>query len=292
MKYTVRDYQSDDIWFMQENDFLHSMEIQYRKDYDTELIFTILDEAQEICAIADLSYHKSWFDKRAGAPHYLKFYICNSVQDSELYQIAIDFAWMILERKMTVHQGSPCGLMVTCRMGNLEEMQKYLEAGFAFGETEPVLRYHMQNPEKINLPEPYRIEELPKNRTEIERYIAATAMAKEGVPDSMEEYIFHCSDDSFISYYITDGEDILAGISLCDMEESGVTDNLFILPQYRRRSFGDALLKTALECIRQRGYDVAMTSLSGLDEEGMQLYLSFGYELESFFVQMIKMTVA
>lgn len=292
MKYTVRDYQDDDIEFLQENDFLHSMEIQCREDIDPDMIFTILDDAKEICGIADLSYDKSWFDKRAGASHFLKFYICTVTQDSELYQIAIDFAWMLLERKMQVHQGSPCGLMVTCRMGNLEEMQKYLEAGFAFGETQPVLRYHMQNPGKANLPAPYRIEELQKKKSEIGRYIAATALAKEGVPDSMEEYLFRSNDDSFISYYVTDGQNILAGINVCDMDDNGVTENLFVLPQYRRKSFGDALLKKALECMQDRGYDMAMTSLSGLDEEGMQLYLSFGYELESFFVQMTKMTVA
>lgn len=292
MKYTVRDYQGDDIEFLQENDFLHSMEIQCREDSDSDMIFTILDETQEICAIGDLSYHKSWFDKRPGAPRFLKFYICAAIQDSELYQIAIDFAWMMLERKMEVHRGNPCGLMVICRMGNLEEMQKYLEAGFAFGETEPVLRYQIQNPGKANLPEPYRIEELQKKRSEIERYIAATAKAKEGVPDNMEEYLFHSNDDSFISYYITDGNDILAGINVCDMDDNGATYNLFVLPEYRRKSFGDALLKRALEYMQERGYDLATTSLSGLDEEGMQLYLSFGYELESFFVQMTKMTVA
>jgi len=292
MKYTVRDYQDDDIEFLQENDFLHSMEIQCREDIDPDMIFTVLDENQEICGIADLSYDKSWFDRHAGASHFLKFYICTVTQDSELYQIAIDFAWMLLERKMQVHQGNPCGLLVTCRMGNLEEMQKYLEAGFAFGETEPVLRYHMQNPGKANLPAPYRIEELPKKKSEIERYIAATALAKEGVPDSIEEYLFHSNDDSFISYYVTDGRDILAGINVCDMDENGMTDNLFVLPKYRRKSFGDALLKKALEYMQNRGYDMAMTALSGLDEEGMQLYLSFGYELESFFVQMTKMTVA
>lgn len=292
MKYTVRDYQENDIEFLQENDFLHSMEIQCREEDDSDMIFTILDEAQEICGIGDLSYHKTWFDKRPGAPRFLKFYICVAVQDSELYQIAIDFAWMLLERKMKVHQGNPCGLMVTCRMGNLEEMQKYLEAGFAFGETEPVLRYQIQNPGKANLPAPYRIEELKKKRSEIERYIAATAQAKEGVPDSMEEYLFHCTDDSFTSYYITDGQEILAGINVRDMDDNGVTDNLFVLPEYRRKSFGDALLKKSLECMQNRGYDLAMTTLSGLAEEEMQLYLSFGYELDSFYVQLTKMTVA
>lgn len=292
MRYTVRNYQEDDIEFLQENDFLHSMEIQCRGDDEPDMIFTIVDEREDICAVADLSYHKTWFDKRAGAPHYLKFYICSVAQDSELYQIAIDFAWMILEQKMEVHKGSPCGLLVTCRMGNLEEMQKYLEAGFAFGETQPVLRHRVEKPGKVNLPEPYRIEELSKKRADIERYIAATALAKEGVPDSIEEYLFHRNDDSFESYYITDGKDILAGISLWDMDENGMTGNLFVLPQYRRKNFGDALLKTALERIYVRGYDMAMTSLNGFDEEGMQLYLSFGYELESFFVQMIKMTVA
>ena len=55
MKYTVRDYQGDDIEFLQENDFLHSMEIQCREDSDSDMIFTILDETQEICAIGDLS---------------------------------------------------------------------------------------------------------------------------------------------------------------------------------------------------------------------------------------------
>ncbi len=292
MKFTVRDYQEDDIEFLQENDFLHSMEIQSREDCDSDMIFTILDEAQEICAIGDLSYHKTWFDKRPGAPRFLKLYICVAIQDSELYQIAIDYAWMLLERKMEVHRGNPCGLVTTCRMGNLEEMQKYLEAGFAFGETEPVLRYQIQNPGKANLPAPYRIEELQKKRSEIERYIAATAKAKEGVPDSMEEYLFHSNDDSFVSYYVTDGRNILAGINVCDMDENGVTHNLFVLPEYRRKSFGDALLKKALEYMQERGYDLAMTSLSGLDEEGMQLYLSFGYELDSFFIQMTKMTVA
>lgn len=292
MKYTVRRYEENDIEFLQEYDFLHSMEIQYREDYEPEMIFTVLDEEGEICAVVDLSYHKSWFDTRISAPHFLKFYMCSVTQDSELYQIAIDFAWMILESKMEAHRGSPCGILVTCRMGNLEEMQKYLEAGFSFGETEPILRYRIQKQANINLPEPYRIEELPKKRAKIEEYIATTAKAKEGVPDSIDEYNFHSSDDSFCSFYITDGQDILGGISLWDMEESGVTGNLFVLPQYRRRSFGDALLKTALECISTRGYDMATTSLSGMDEEGMQLYLSFGYELESFNVQMIKMTVA
>ncbi len=292
MKYTVRNYQEDDIEFLRVNDFLHSMEIQCREDYDPDMIFTILDEAHKICGIGDLSYHKTWLDKRLGAPHFLKFNICVAMQDSELYQIAIDFAWMLLERKMEVHRGNPCGLMVTCRMGNLEEMQKYLEAGFAFGETEPVLRCQIQNPGKANLPAPYKIEELQKKKSEIERYIAATAKAKEGVPDSMEEYLFHCTDDSFTSYYITDGQEILAGINVRDMDDNGVTDSLFVLPEFRRKGFGDALLKKSLECMQNRGYDLAMTTLSGLAEEEMQLYLSFGYELDSFYVQLTKMTVA
>lgn len=292
MKYTVRPYQEEDIEFVQEYDFLHSMEIQYRDDYDKTLIFTVLEQDGEICAVADISCHKSWQDERKQVPHYMKFYICARSDDSELYQISIDYAWMLLEKRMKEHEGSPCGLLVYCRMGNLEEIQKYLEAGFSFDETVPVLRYHMQNPGTANLPAPYQIEELPKKRANIKRYIDAYALANEGVADNLEEYCFRSNDDSFASYYVTDGQDILAGISLWDMEESGVTGNLFVHPSYRRKSFGDALLKTALERIRIRGYDLATTSLVGADNDAMQLYLSFGYELESFIVQMVKMTVA
>lgn len=289
-KYVVRNYEEEDMYFVEKIDFLLSLQIQFCGDFSKELTYTIEDSEGDICAVVALSYHNSWYTENTTKPHYVVLHVCTEEVSEELYAVAIRKADERMEELKKEKQGMKCGLLVFSEIANISGMQKYLKSGFVFGETVPVLRYDLTKelPACV-LDEQYCICEVGKDADTINRYIEATKIANDGVADSLNEYWFRSNDSSFRSYYIADGDTICAGISMWDIgEESGATENIFTIPQYRRKKFATALIAKTLEAIKARGFESATLSMIGSNEKAMKLYQSLGYELDGFLVQLVK----
>lgn len=289
-RYVVRQYNPQDSDFVEEIDFLFSLRIQFCGDYKEELAYTVEDKEGKICAVAALSYHKSWYGEDVSKPHYMQFHICTEEMNEEIYAVAIQKADMLMEGLKKSREGMKCGLLVCAEIADISGMQRYLNAGFVFGETIPVLRYDLSK----GLPvcernDTYEICELENDEEWVKRYIEATRTANDGIADSLSEYWFRSNDSSFRSYYIADGDTVCAGISIWDIgEESGATQNLFTIPEYRGKKFATSLIQKALKAIQSRGFSAAMVSMEGSNEKAMKLYQSLGYELDGFRVELIK----
>lgn len=111
-----------------------------------------------------------------------------------------------------------------------------------------------------------------------EQYLQSEAQASGQAAQSLHDLWFKQADPSFCCYgaYI-DG--VLAGcISIWDIDDaSGATENLFVLPGYRRQGIAQALTAHACAALSARGRGGAMLSVREDNAPAMALYRACGY---------------
>jgi len=57
------------------------------------------------------------------------------------------------------------------------------------------------------------------------------------------------------------------------------TENIFVVPNWRRKNIAKELISTALRDLKQNGKTIATLCTKGTNKDAIKLYLSYGYTL-------------
>ena len=171
---------------------------------------------------------------------------------------------------------------------DLDETQELLRNGFCYGAVIPVLAYDLtKDITHYEMPEGVSIEKVGRDDDSITDYIRSTGIANQGVTDSKAEYLFRSFDESFASYRAMYNGDTVGGISIWNIgEERGATENIFTIPEFRRKNIARELIATGFEDLKKRGLKLATLSLDGGNVNAMKLYQSIGYELFYYLLEL------
>lgn len=277
----IRAFQEEDLGFVKERNFILALQIQHCGDYDRMRTFTAINDKEEIVGVGTISYHGSWKDECKEHKHKLVFDYCIVEGDEAIFEVLLDEAKKRVQQLEEIAYKKVC-LMSFVEASDIKETQNFLKQDFYIGQCIPILKYELKDERKhYTLPEDIHIEELDKtNIEEVRKYIAATAKANEGVPDSIHEFMFRANDKNFRTYYATNGKEIIGGISIWHIgKERGATENIFTIPEYRRKNVASELIVTAFDKLQEAGKKIATLTLMGDNSQAMQLYQKIGYKL-------------
>ncbi len=179
-------------------------------------------------------------------------------------------------------------LRICTESGDLAGMAFHLSKGASLEHLIPVLAYDLNQPANRHaLPAGVRIEPLTTDDAGIADYIRADLAASD-VPDSEAEMRFRSGNPAFRCLVARSGDEIVGSVSIWDMgEERGATENIFVVPAFRRKNVARALIETAFDALRERGRSIATLSVMGTNLPALKLYLDMGYRLSFNLVEMV-----
>jgi len=291
MSITIRNYEEKDLEFVQQRDFLLWLKIQYQSDYINENIFTAVDEDKNVIGVTSLSFHSSWYAMDKHILHKLQYDIvvdeksqCAGLAKNLLMDKLIE-KYNSYQKEYSSRKICICGW---CGADEIGEMQFLLTKGFAMSCVIPVLRYDLTKEIKhCEIPENIFVDQYTLNENTIDKFIEATALANDDIADSKGELSFRSGGEGFKIFTATDNGKIVSAITLWDIGEGrSATENIFTIPDYRRKNIAREIIATGLQSLKDSGKKIATLSMNGENLNAMKLYLSIGYELMYNLVEM------
>ena len=192
-------------------------------------------------------------------------------------------------------------LRICTETSDLAGMAFHLGKGAVLENLIPVLAYDLIQKDEAHpsmalpdgsrplapLPDGIRIEPLPLNDEGFAAYLRAVLEASD-VPDSEAEMRFRSGNPSFRCFVAIHGKEVVGSASVWDMgEERGATENIFVLPAFRKKGLATALIETAWNELRSRGKKVATLSVMGTNLPALALYQRIGYKLVFNLVEIV-----
>lgn len=286
--YKIRDFKDTDIEFVQSKAFIFGLEIQYDADYAKENVFTVIDDEEKVVGVGALAYHNTWYDEALEHDHKLVLEYCLEETHEAAFSSIIAGAKSIYSKLKEESPEKRMSIINFSEANDLQEVQQFLHHGFCFGDLIPVLKYDLTSEIKhYEVPSGIVIKPLELTKENVEAYIEATGAANEGIADSIAEFWFRSGDANFKTFAAYDRKQIVGGISIWNMgEERGATENIFTLPEYRRKNIASQLIATAFKELKERGLKYATLSMLGSNAKAMKLYQKVGYELMYYLVEL------
>lgn len=274
--YTIRNFTDKDLEFVQPRDFILWLQIQYSGDFDKNNCITAVDENENVCGVAALEYHGSWYCKCKN--NLLNVNLC--ADNDDVLDILIKGVSSKAECLQKENPDKKVGVITFVPDNAKEHIQNLLHSGFCFAKAVSVLGYELSRGSVHHkLPEGVTIEQVGKDNDSIDEYIAATGLANDNMPDSKNEYLFRAGDESFLSFRAVYGGKTIGGITVWNMgEDGGATENIFTIPEFRQQGIASELIATAFDELSKRGRKLATLSMLGDNAKAMKLYQGIGYK--------------
>jgi len=112
---------------------------------------------------------------------------------------------------------------------------------------------------------------------QMDRYIYGNGLGF-GHPDSRGNMLYRMSVLGARALTVTDGEQVLASVTVYrDGEGAAATEDIFCVPEWRRRGITTALLKEAFRRLRQEGFREVHLNVYEDNAPALSLYRSLGY---------------
>lgn len=169
-----------------------------------------------------------------------------------------------------------------------------LDQGFGIDVAIPVLGRDLEEP----LPRPAPPEGVVIRRYDAAQeglapYIRADTLASDSLPpypDSPAETAYHVRHMPEFQIFVAEhAGDIIGAVSTWRGEPGrSVTENIFVLPAWRRRGVARAMVATALAALQEGGDALATLTVWGSNRPALSLYRSLGYTFRFMIVEMQK----
>lgn len=295
MGITIRNFKEDDLDFIQQMNFMLWLCIQWNKSFHNEDIFTAEDDEAGVVGIATLSWDGTWYYLEKENPNISCYKMqmeiavlpgydkANQVRDELILKQIKHFKEY--EKR---YPDKNLRLRLWTMAGQKEEMQRLLKHGFIpFGIT-PILSYDFT----MELPAPKETGSVQigiHNCDEegIQAYLAANEAGYDGIQDSEDDFRFKLNGDEVKVFAAKDQDRIVSSCTIWKLEEGHyATENVFTIPEYRRRGIGQEMLFTVLRFLKDAGAKKATLTVLGSNKAALTLYQKMGYRLEDVMHEM------
>jgi ribosomal protein S18 acetylase RimI-like enzyme len=289
--YIIRNYKEQDATQIAEYDFISMLAYRYNGDYTSDNIFCAVSEKGEILASAHIAPDQSWRlikDPDKTLDFEFKLQMDVSINENttvpqdavhELTDAVIDRAKMIRNqypnKKITIRH--------TISSNDLEEMDFYLSKGFIAKQNHLVMKRDLTKPiTQIPLPPNIKIINWKmETKEEQEKYLRAEAAGDpNGVCWSLNHLRWTKSGAEWDTFSAFCGNEVVGSVMTWGLgEKRSATENIFVLPDWRRRGIAKALISEALTFLKEKGKTEATLGVFGDNRSAIALYQSLGYRM-------------
>lgn len=285
----IRAFEKKDLEEIRQINFLLGLSLEWNGAYHAEDAFVAVDEGERVVGAAALFWDGTWYylDKaEANLPSYrmqMEIAIaeeCTGKKEVKQRLIAMEKEHFA-EYKKKYPDKELC-LRCWCEDTAREEMQELLESGFtAYGIT-MVLGYDLTGeiPAERMLPE-VTIGLHNCDAEGIRAYLTANEAGYDGVQDSADEFCFRLQGEGTAVLSAVDaGGKVVSSCTVWTIGEGRyATENVFTIPEYRRRGIGSETLYAALRYLKEKGGKQATLTVVGKNRRAIAMYLKMGYRL-------------
>ena len=284
----LRKYSNDDLEAIEKMNSFFAITIKYHGDINEEDVLCIVDRDEKLIGVGYLKYDKKFNTKG-------KYSIEFSTLLDEEHQgnMKIDGMLMdgLINRYHEIKNANPqkelC-LRICCETAEINDMEFFLDNGFSLNSVIPVLKYNLLKETKhYDIPDNVQIKEYSFSEENLQNYLDADFEAS-GIPESKADIRFKGGDPNFKCFVATYDSKIVGAISIWNItDKRAATENIFVIPSFRRKNIARELIATAFDELKERGMEIATLSMSGTNLRAMKLYLSSGYSLYYNLIEMI-----
>lgn len=289
--YIIRNYQEQDANQIAGFDFISMLAYRYNEDYTPENIFCAVNEEGEIIASAHIAPDQSWgLIKDSGKPFDFEFKLQMDLAINEKLHIpqeaVNDLTVAVIDRAKAIRNQYPdkrVSIRHTISSDDLGEMDFYLSQGFIAKQNHLVM--------KRDLSEPIPHYPLPSNikvinwkmemKEEQEKYLRAEAAGDPcGHCWSLNHLRWTKSGAEWDTFTAFEGNDVLGSVMTWGLgDKRSATENIFVLPDWRRKGIAKALITEALVFLKEKGKTEATLGVFGDNRNAIALYQSLGYRM-------------
>ncbi len=288
MGITIRRYQEEDLEQIQKIDFMLWLSIQWNQSYHKEDIFTAVDEETGVVGVTALFWDGTWYYLEKENPNVTYYRMQmdiavlpgyhkeDAVKDKLIQKQKQHFA-----KYEKQHPDKSLRLRYWIMSDQKVEIQRFLKHGFiCFGNT-PILAFDLSR----KLPAPKEIDSVQIgihkcDEEGIQAYLKANEAGYGGVQDSEDEFRFKINADEFNLFTAKVQDRVVSSCTIWKLGEGHfATENIFTIPEYRRKGIGQEMLYTVLRYLKEKGVKVATLSVLGNNKPALAMYEKMGYRL-------------
>lgn len=284
----LRKYCNDNFETIKKMNSFFAITIKYHGDIDKKDVICVVDKDEKLIGAGYLKYDKKF--NRKG-----KYSIEFSTLLDEEHQGNVEIDGMLMDglikRYNEIKNDNPqkelC-LRICCETNEINDMQFFLDKGFSLNSVIPVLKYNLlQETNHYNIPDNVQIKEYSFSEENLQNYINADFEAS-GIPESKADIQFKVGDPNFKCFVATCDSKVVGAISVWNItDKRAATENIFVIPSFRRKNISRELIATAFDELKERGMEIATLSMSGTNLRAMKLYLSCCYSLYYNLIEMV-----
>lgn len=283
----LRDYCTNDLSSIEKMNTYCAISIRFHRDIKPENVLCVVNENEEIAGVGYLKL--SEIPTEAKCVFDISTFLDKArASDSTVERMLMDgFIQRIHEIKRTMPDKNVC-LRSFCEADELDHAQLLMEKGFHLHAAIPVLKCEIhKETEHYQIPGNVQIKELSFTDDEITKYVNADLMTGEN-PQSQAEIRFKSGDPNFKCFIATCDSEVVGAISVWDInDERSATENIFVTEPYRRKNIARELIATAFDELKHRGKKIATLCVRGTNLPAIKLYLSCGYTLYYYLIELI-----
>lgn len=282
----LRKYTEEDLSTIEQINPFFSVQIKYHSGISNENIVCI-EKDNTVIGVGFLTLHQTL--------NHQKVEITFSTQTSTIYEENSDIESLLIDGLILrfneikkEYNNKYFYLRVCYDTKEIDNIQLLLSKGFSIKRAIPVLKYDLtKNILHYKIPEDVHIVKYEFDKISMENYLKANFRSSTEL-DCETDIYFNLGDPNFACYTAICNNEIVGAISVWNIsEERGATENIFVVPSYRRKNIARELISAALDTLKERNMNIATLSVIGTNLSAIKLYLSCGYSLYYNLIEMV-----
>lgn len=288
--FTIRNFCKDDAYKIGSFDKVAELSYLYKGDMKADNIFCAVNSENEVLAAADLEPHISWtsIDKDCQAPDYIYRLNVNMrinpahAADKNLRSRLMDVLLSRAEEIKKDYPGKKIRVIKYISTHNNEEMDFFMSKGFVAHRTSLVMKRDLtQEIEASSSSSDYTIVNWKLEKDdEVKCYVETDAKCNDGAAWNYDTVAWMRYAPEWATFAAFSGDKFLGGImTYLITEERSATENIFVLPEWRRKGVAKAFITEALKYLKGKDKTMATLCVDGDNKPAINLYKSMGYKI-------------
>lgn len=291
MDYQIRNFLEKDAEKIGSINFLSMLYYRFNKDFKPENTYCAVNSEGEIYAFGHVVPDQTWcrIEDSDNDPDFIHK-INLELEINEHYAGAEacleELLQHLLNKAQEMRDSYPNKKVVVSHnidSDDYKEMDFYLSKGFVVSRNHIIMKRDLTEPiPDAPLPENIRIKNWKmKTEAEEQQYLKAEGEGDgNGVSWSLNHLRWTKSGSEWDTFTAFEGDQVVGSCMTWGLGENrGATENIFVLPDWRRKGVAKAVITEALKFLKDKGKTEATLGVFGENEKAIPLYRSLGYKV-------------
>ncbi|WP_160687615.1 GNAT family N-acetyltransferase [Clostridium sp. C2-6-12] len=289
--YIIRNYCNDDADKIGSFDKVAELSYRYKGDFKPANIFCAVNSENEILGVADLEPHISWtpIEENSQNQDYI-YRLCVNIRINPSYEahknLRSSLMDVILDRAKQIKKDYPGKKIRVIRYisaDNNEEMDLFISKGFIAYRNSLVMKRDLTEEIKPcdSSPEFRIVNWKMETADEVKSYVETDAKCNDGAAWNFDtvSWMRYSPEWATFAAFSKDNEFLGGVMTYLITEERSATENIFVLPEWRRKGVAKAFITEALKYLKNNGKTMATLCTDGDNKPAINLYKSLGYRM-------------